>query len=67
MLGLYLGEDDESFGVKDEDVAALCTDHQTADAVLVSRALLQGPDAGDDCLKHRAWTNESERGALRLW
>lgn len=52
-MQVHLGEDDESFGVEDEDAAALGPNHQTADAVLVGGALLQSADAGDDRLKRR--------------
>lgn len=48
---LYLGEDDESFGVENEDLAALRPDYQAAHAVLICHVLLQSPDAGDDRLK----------------
>lgn len=53
LMRLYFVEDDESFGVEDVDIAAFCTDHQAADAILISRALLQSPDAGDDRLKEQ--------------
>lgn len=50
-MQLYLGEDDESFGVEDEHIVVLCADHQAAHAVVVGGALLQSADAGDDRLK----------------
>lgn len=52
-MQIYLGEDDESFRVEDEDVVAFSTNHQTADAILISGALLQSPNAGDNSLKDR--------------
>lgn len=52
-MQIYLGENDESFGVEDEDVIALSPNHQTADAILIGSALLQSADAGDNSLKDR--------------
>lgn len=51
MLQVHLREDDESFRVKDEHVAALGPNHQAADPILIGGALLQSADAGDDRLK----------------
>lgn len=52
-MQIYLGENNESFGVEDEDVIALSPNHQTADAILIGGALLQSPNAGDNSLKDR--------------
>lgn len=49
-MQIYLGENDEGFGVEDKDIIALSPNHQTADAILIGGALLQSPNAGDNSL-----------------
>ena len=61
-MRVYLGEGDESLGVEDVDVTTLRSNHQTADPVLVGRALLQSPNAGDDRLDRQEDGAEQVRG-----
>ena len=61
----YPREDGEGLGVQDVHVVALRADHQTADPVLVCRALLQRPDARDHSLDTHTHTHAHAHTRMR--